>query len=360
MKKLLFPGSFFVGNDILKEFAALTSCYGKKFVFIGDEISLSVSKDQLAESFKGTDSECAFVTSGKLCCASQIEKLEALEEVKNAEVIVAVGGGGCMDIARSIAFKRDMPLVMVPTTASSDAPCSFVTLTYSEDGSKILSDYFHYKGPDMVMVDSKVIANAPARLLAAGMGDALATWYEGSQNLMNPKVGPGISRTAMALASLCKEIIMTEGMMAYEAVQAHAVTSQLEDVIEANVFLSNVGGMNSGNACGHGLGDWLVSLPGGHAFLHGERVFIGLIVQLVLEKRPYEEIIRIMKFGRAVGLPICVGDMGVEDVKAVADQAGVSLQDDHFMVNLTCDYSPNILSGAITYVQYLADRLDEK
>lgn len=212
----------------------------------------------------------------------------------------------------------------------------------------------------MVIVDSKVIANAPARLLSAGMGDALATWYEGSQNLMNPNVGPGISRTAMALASLCREIITTEGYMAYEAVLAHAVTPQLEDVIEANVFLSNVGGMNSGNACGHGLGDWLASIPGGHSFLHGERVFIGLIVQLILEKRPYDEIIKIMKFGRAVGLPVCIGDMHVEDVKAIADQAGQELQGDHFMVNLTCDYSPNILSGAIMYAQYLADHIDEK
>ena len=360
MKKLLFPGSFCVGNDILKDFAKLASCYGKKFVFIGDEISLSVSRDQLADSFKGTDCEGAFVLSGKLCCTSEIARLEALPEIQNAEVICAVGGGGCMDISRSIAFKREMPLVMIPTTASSDAPCSFVTLTYSDDGSRILSDYFHYKGPDMVMVDSNVIANAPARLLSAGMGDALATWYEGFQNLMNPKVGPGVSRTAMALASLCRDIIMTEGLMAYDSVLAHAVTPQLEDVIEANVFLSNVGGMNSGNACGHGLGDWLASIPGGHGFLHGERVFIGLIVQLILEKRPYDELIQIMKFGRTVGLPVCIGDMHVEDVKAIADKAGMELQDDHFMANLTCDYTPNILSGAIMYAQFLADHLGEK
>lgn len=360
MKKLLFPGSFLIGNDILKDFTKNASCFGKKFVFIGDEISLSVSKEQLAESFKGTDLSYSFITSGKLCCKSEVARVEAFSEVQNSDVICAVGGGGCMDIARTIAFKLNRTLIMVPTTASSDAPCTYVTLCYSEDGSHILSDYMHYKCPDMVMIDTKVIANAPTRLISAGMGDAMATWYEGRACYNNPKLGPHITETALMLAELCKTIIKRDGMAAYEAVKVHAVTPQLESVVEANCFLSSMGGLNTGCACGHGFGDWLAGVEGGHSYMHGERVYIGLIVQMLLEKYPLDEIKELISFGRAVGLPVCVGDITSENVDEVAERAGKELQDDHFMVNLSCDYTPNILAGAIRYAQYLADEFDGK
>ena len=281
-----------------------------------------------------------------------------MPEVQQADVICAVGGGGCMDISRTIANALKKALVMVPTTASSDAPCTFVALCYSEDGSEIISDTIYHKCPDMVMVDSKIIANAPARLLAAGMGDAMATLYEGSTNAANPG-GIGITQTAMALCRLCKEIIVRDGMAAYQAVKCHAVTPQLENVIEANCFLSGIGGLNTGCAAGHGIGDFLCKLPGGHAFLHGERVYIGLMIQMILEKYPMEEILNQMRFGRAVGLPICIGDLGVTDIQEAAEFMAAGLQGDHFMVNLCCDYTENILAGAIVYAQYLADNLDK-
>lgn len=360
MKKLMFPGTFLVGNDILKDFVKNASCFGKKFVFIGDEISLSVSRDQLTDSFKGSDCQCEFVLGGKLCCTSEVNRIAALKEVQDADVICAVGGGGSMDISKAIAFEAGKALVMVPTTASSDAPCTFATLRYSEDGSHIISDYMHFKCPDLVMIDTRIVANAPSRLIAAGMGDAMATWYEGSTCYKNKKLGSSITETAMALCQMCKTIIQRDGLAAYEAVTAKVVTPQLENVVEANCFLSSMGGLNSGNACGHGFGDWLASVEGGHDFLHGERVFVGLILQMILEKYPMDEILDMMKFGRKVGLPICVGDVTKENLESVAKRAGDELQNDHFMVNLNCDFTPNILSGSILYAQYLADNLSDK
>ncbi|MCU6761086.1 Glycerol dehydrogenase [uncultured Roseburia sp.] len=356
MKRLFFPGTFCVGNDILKDFVQYTSCYGNKFVFIGDEISLGVSRQQLAGSFQDRSCTCDFITSGKLACRSEISRIQSLPQVQDADVICAVGGGGCMDIARTIANTLKKALVMVPTTASSDAPCTFVALCYSEDGSEIISDAIYHKCPDMVMVDSKIIAEAPPRLLAAGMGDAMATIYEGSTNYANPK-GIGITQTAMAMCRLCKDIIVKDGMAAYRAVECKSVTTQLENVIEANCFLSGIGGLNSGCAAAHGIGDYLCKLPGGHGFLHGERVYIGLMIQMVLEQYPVEEIIKLMQFGRAAGLPVCIGDMGVENIKETAEFLAQGLQGDHFMVNLNCDYSEYILAGSIVYAQHLADHL---
>jgi len=297
MRKILFPGSVLIGSGILKEFAILAGCYGRSFVFIGGERALDSSGPQLEESFKGTDFRYSFVPCARLSCASEFDRVDALEEVQNADVICGVGGGSSMDISKAVAFRRGLPLIMLPTTASSDAPCTSVYLTYSEDGSSIVSDHTHHKGPDLVMIDSAVIADAPARLLAAGIGDALTTWYEGSACYKNPRLNPGITETALMLSKLCRTIVMRDGLAAYEAVKAHAVTPQLESVLEANCFLSGVGGLNTGCACAHGFGDWLCSVPGGHGYMHGERVFTGLILQLILEKYPINEILDLMRFG---------------------------------------------------------------
>lgn len=52
-----------------------------------------------------------------------------------------------------------------------------LSVIYTEEG--IFQEYrFYRKNPDLVLVDTQVIAQAPPRLLTAGMGDALATWFE--------------------------------------------------------------------------------------------------------------------------------------------------------------------------------------
>ncbi len=356
MKQIHFPGSFMVGNDILKDFLSYTAHFGKKMVFLGGKRSLNAAQAELEKSFANTDSICIFLECGRLATLSEIERVAKLPEVIEADVLCAVGGGSCMDIVRTVGNRMQKALVMIPTTASSDAPCSRVSVFYSEDGSAIVGDEVYTKSPDLVLVDTKLIAHAPARQLASGMGDALATIYEAT-TCKQGVAGRGITETAMMMSKLCREIIMRDGLAAYRAVEQQVVTPQLENVVEANCFLSGVGGTNSGCAAAHGIGDYLCHIPGGHDFMHGERVFVGLIVQLILEQYPEEELQELMSFGEQVGLPVCLSDMGVEDVKTTAYELARGLQGDHFMVNLSCDYSENVLAGAFCYADYLANQL---
>lgn len=63
---------------------------------------------------------------------------------------------------------------MIPTIASTDAPTSALSVIYTEAGE--FEEYLIYpKNPDMVVMDTAIIAKAPVRLLVAGMGDALST-----------------------------------------------------------------------------------------------------------------------------------------------------------------------------------------
>lgn len=71
----------------------------------------------------------------------------------------------------------DRPVIICPTVASTDAPCSALSVVYTDEG--VFQEYLFLKrNPDVVLVDTAVIAASPLRLTVAGMGDALATYFE--------------------------------------------------------------------------------------------------------------------------------------------------------------------------------------
>ncbi len=78
------------------------------------------------------------------------------------------------DTAKALAHFMNVPVAIAPTIASTDAPCSALSVIYTDEGE--FDSYLMLpRNPNMVIVDTQIVAGAPARLLAAGIGDALAT-----------------------------------------------------------------------------------------------------------------------------------------------------------------------------------------
>lgn len=352
-----FPAAYFQGKDALAEFGSHTLCYGTSFLFVASKSALKASREKLERSFAGTSAQVRFELSSGVPCASEIRRVQEVAVDSGAEVICAVGGGGVMDIVRSVAMDLGKTMIMIPTAAASDAPCTFVTVLYSENGGEIVGDRIFHKCPDMVYVDTTVVAQAPVRLLVSGMGDALATWYE-----MESCVGGGMAatETAKALCRTCRELILENGVLARLAAETHVVTPALERVVEANCFLSGIGGVNTGCAGAHGFGDYLSSLPGGHDYMHGERVMVGLVIQLILEGYPEKELRRVIAFGQQVGLPVSVADLFPGPIGTIARKMGTDTENDHFVVHMTCDHSAQAIEGAVLLAAALADGMKQK
>lgn len=356
MKSLSFVNNFKFGSNILESLADYTSCYGSSYVFIGGKRSTAAVKDKITKSLDAAGASYEFIECGRVASQEEIARVSALECIQKADIVSAIGGGSAMDVARTVGNRMGKALVMIPTTIASDAPCSAVSVFYSEDGTTVTGDQLFHKCPDLVIVDSTVIANAPARHIAAGMGDGLATYYEGMTNYCNPKRND-ITETGIMLGELARKLILTYGQDAYKSVEEHIVTPALEKIIEANCFLSGTGGANTGCAAAHGIGDFLTGVQDCHRFMHGERVYVGLMVQLILEDYPKEEILKFMRFGRSVGLPLCLTDLGVKDEEKTAREMAKALQTDHFIVNLNCDYSEDILAGAFLLARKYTEEL---
>src|SRR5262249_1986837 len=151
------------------------------------------------------------------------------------------------------------------------------------------------------------------RLLAAGMGDALATWFEAKTcvagHVRNMRGGAS-TQTALALAELCYRTLLEDGSAALRAVRTQVVTPALERLVEANTLLSGLGFESSGLAAAHAIHNGLTVAPGTHGYYHGEKVAYGLLTQLVLEGQPRAVVEEVLRFAVEVGLPITLAEIG--------------------------------------------------
>jgi glycerol dehydrogenase len=288
---------------------------------------------------------------GGECSTAEVERVKKTAREHGSRVIVGAGGGKVLDTARAAAADLDLPVVNCPTVASSDAPCSALSVMYTEDGT--FQEYrFYRKNPDLVLVDTAVIARAPARLLVAGMGDALATWFEARTcvgGCVRNMRGGASTRSALALAELCYRTLLDDGAAALHAVETRTVTPALERLVEANTLLSGLGFESSGLAAAHAVHNGLTVAPATHHYYHGEKVAFGLMVQLVLEGQPREVVERVLGFATDVGLPVTLGQIGLTDLprELLAQIAGRATTAGETIHNEPFEVRPDMVADAV-------------
>ena len=300
------PGRYFQGPGLLDDLYKYTSMYGKKVFALIDEFFYKDYTQKYEKLYSETDSRILTDQFGGER-ASEKEILKATEAAKDfmPEVVVGIGGGKTLDTAKAVADNFHVPVIIAPTTASTDAPCSALSVIYKENGEHSHARNF-INSPNIVLMDSGIVTKAPIRYLVSGMGDALSTYFEARANDESDSpnyISGGYRRTkaSMAIAKLCYKILLEDGLKAKLAVLAGACTEAVENIIEANTLLSGLGFENTGCAGAHSIGDGITALPEGKATLHGERCAFGVICQLVSEGRPMKEIEEVVSFNMSVG-----------------------------------------------------------
>lgn len=250
------------------------------------------------------------------CSDEEINRLVSVAKNHKANFIVAIGGGKAIDTGKIVASRMSVPVAVVPTIASTDAPTSACAVVYDEKGAVLRVEY-QKSNPQLVLVDSEIIARAPRRFLVSGMGDALSTFFEAEQcrkSQSKNEVGEHGSMTAYALARLCYDTLLRDGLKALEACEKRRVTPSLEHVIEANTLLSGIGFESGGIATAHAIHNGLTSLTQTHAFYHGEKVAFGVLASLFLHDETKRYIDEVYSFCESVGLPTTLADIGLRDI----------------------------------------------
>lgn len=271
--------------------------------------------DAIVSSFDKNNVPYKIVTFGGECSMEEIDHHR--QQLGSADAIIGIGGGKTLDTAKAVGFYTHIPVMIVPTAASSDAPCSRLSVIYTPDG--VFDQYLKLQSnPTTVIMDTNIISKAPVRFLIAGLGDAFATYYEAAACVQSNAItmtGGHATNAAFALAKLCHDNLLADGVKAVAAVKAGVRTAAVENIIETNTLLSGIGFESSGLAAAHSIHDGMTALEGTHKMLHGEKVAYGTLAQLVLEDRSLEEITEVYAFFRNVGLPTSLKEIGIENAR---------------------------------------------
>ncbi len=313
-QKAVFPGKYIQGEGALSELPQWINLLGKNGLVLA---SRTAREKILPKSCRDlTGNSIRIEPFGGECCETQLSRLADIIKREQVGVLVGMGGGKTIDTAKIAADRAGIPVMIFPTIASTDAPCSGCAVVYSEDG---VFEAIHYQkmNPQVVLVDTSVIAEAPIRFLVSGMGDALATWFEARScdRTQSPNECGGYSTmTGLNLARLCYDTLLLYGVAAKVAGEKHVVRPAFSRIVEANILLSGIGFESSGLAAAHSIHNGLTALEETHAFYHGEKVAFGVLTGLQLTDASPTESAMVYSFCEEIGLPTTLADIGLRNV----------------------------------------------
>jgi len=315
IKKFKCPDTYIQGRDVLSDLGEYTEHLGSLGLTISDEVVMEIVEPLIEEAFESSRGSCIAEVFNGECTYEEIGRIASIAEEKDVDFVMGAGGGKTLDTAKAVGNKLEIPFVCIPTVASTDSPTSYQSVVYTEEG-EFVELIYHDRHPRLVVVDTRIIAEAPTRMFVSGVGDALATWFEartcyeaGNQN----EVGGMATGAALSLAELCYDNLRKYAEPAVEAVKSDRISPAVETLIESNVLLSGLGFENGGLAAAHSIHNGLTVSRRTHDYLHGEKVAFGTLVQLTLENTSGKELKDLMEFCTSVGLPVSLEELGLSD-----------------------------------------------
>jgi glycerol dehydrogenase len=323
------PSQIFKGQQAIAKSGAAIAHFGQRPIILGGQRALIAAQPHLQSALEAEDLEFIQADFGGECTEAAIAALQTQVEQHQADLVIGVGGGKSLDTAKLLAHQCRFPVVTVPTSAATCAAWTALSNVYSEQGA------FQYDVPlphcpELLILDYQIIQTAPARTLIAGIGDALAKWYEAS-------VSSGHSEQTLVIAAVQQARVLRDLLFQKAATALSEPGGAVwQDVVDATVLMAGVMGGLGGAQCrtvaAHAVHNGLTHLAASHSTLHGEKVAYGILVQLRLEELIQGNQLAIaarqqlLKFYSQIGLPrsleeLSLGTITLPELRIAAEVA---------------------------------------
>ncbi len=286
------PRKILVGDNVISELGNFITDINNRIssvIIISGETVRNKIEDDIKKSFEKSHirnywfirKDASFETVSRI--KIEIEELEP-------DIILGIGGGKSVDVGKMIAYGIRKSFISIPTSASHDGISSpFVSLKGSNKPHSI-----KVNTPIGILADTKLISEAPTRLLSSGCGDligkltAVKDW-ELARDDNNEYFGA----YSAYLAKLSADIIMNKSKELL--LNEYGVRTIIEALISAGVAAGIAGSSRPCSGSEHLFSHALEYITDGNCGLHGERVGIGTIIMSKLYGMDFERIISVLE-----------------------------------------------------------------
>jgi glycerol dehydrogenase len=230
------------------------------------------------------------------------------------DLVIGMGGGRVLDVAKLVGTFCGVPVVTVPTIAATCAAWAAVSIVYDEEG-RFSESYFNTVGPELVLADTKILFEAPRRYLWAGIVDTFAKWYE----IIPYERLEGAStflRTMIQISAQLRDTLTRCSASAIRKFEEGELGDEAVQVIDAVIFLAGLTGSMQTDTLYQGIAhpfyNAMSYFPESGHLLHGEKVGFGVLLQQVLEGKTSEEIEGVIRLFAGFGNTLTLRDMKLE------------------------------------------------
>lgn len=356
---LIFPARVLRGAGVINQLGALSRALGQRVLLIGGYRALAAVSEQVEHQLAAAG--CTLVGStwfGGETSLQQIERLSTLAQQLRAEVIIATGGGKALDTCKAVGAGQNIPVITLPTIAATCSAVTPLSIRYDDHGN--FFDIFPLpQAPAAVIIDSQLLAQAPLRWLAAGLGDTLAKWYEFRAVSERHPALDASALSSLAHSRLCYDVIAKHGAAACDAVRRQQPDHALDQALDAIFTFAGLTSLMSNGAhaaASHAIYEGFTFVEKTREFGHGLLVGYGNLCLLALEQRDDDELRAEMRLSRDCGVPLSLADIADlnADERAVIVRESVHAPD---MKNMRTTVTENALRQAMARVDALAATL---
>ncbi len=310
------PAKVLRGDRILEQAGNAIAFLGNRPLIVGGDRTLKATLPRLQSVLAAQELDASTANYGSDCSEAGLATMGEAVKAHQADLIIGVGGGKALDAAKLLAYQCHLPVVTIPTSAATCAAWTALSNVYSEEGA-FLYDVSLENCPNLLLLDYDLIATAPTHTLVAGIGDAIAKWYEAS-------VSSGNSEQTLIVSAVQQARVLRDILFQKSAAALQSPGSAVwKEVVDATVLLAGVIGGLGGAECrtvaAHAVHNGLTHLPV-HSSIHGEKVAFGILVQLRLEEMVQGNQLaatsrqQLLKFYTEIGLPQKLSDLGLENI----------------------------------------------
>ena len=314
------PAQVLRGHHAIAQAGDAIAGFGQRPLIIGGDRSLPLTLQALNPIFDRYQLQCAQASYGADCSEMSLTTLRQAVHSHHADFIIGTGGGKALDAAKLIAHQTHLPIVTIPTSGATCAAWTALSNVYSDQGA-FLYDVSLDRCPDLLILDYHLIQSAPKRTLIAGIGDAIAKWYEAS--VSSGHSDQTFMIAAVQQARVLRDILLQKSLTALQEPGGET----WQEVVDATVLLAGVIGGIGGAQCrtvaAHAIHNGLTHVAASHGTLHGEKVAFGILAQLRLEEMVQGNQLaatarqQLLKFYTDLGLPQTLTDLGMGEITLV-------------------------------------------